>query len=29
MIVEASAIDEAPGGVDTEEDLQAVRALFA
>ncbi len=29
MIVHASAIDEAPGGVDTEEDLQAVRALFA
>lgn len=29
MIIEASAIDEAPGGVDTEEDLQAVRALFS
>ena len=29
MIVHASAIDEAPGGVDTEEDLTAVRALFA
>ena len=29
MIIEASAIDEAPGGVDTEEDLAAIRALFA
>lgn len=28
MIVEAAAIDEAPGGVDTEDDLTAVRALF-
>ncbi len=29
MLIQASAIDEAPGGVDTEEDLNAVRALFA
>ena len=29
MVIEASAIDEAPGGVDTEEDLAAIRALFA
>lgn len=29
MIIHASAIDEAPGGVDTEDDLTAVRALFA
>ena len=29
MIIHASAIDEAPGGVDTEEDLNAVRALLA
>jgi len=29
MIIEASAIDEAPGGVDTEEDLAAIRALLA
>lgn len=29
MIIEACQIDEAPGGVDTKEDLDAVRALFA
>ena len=28
MIVEAAQIDEAPGGVDTMEDLNAIRALF-
>lgn len=28
MIIEATKIDEAPGGVDTMEDLTAVRALF-
>lgn len=29
MLIQASAIDEAPGGVDTEDDLNAIRALFA
>lgn len=29
MLIKASAIDEAPGGVDTEEDLATIRAMMA